>query len=96
LKFSWTSHLKAKSLERDNTLTRSFILGGEWFFDLQFFLFFFEVDSNGFSLVWYSRLPNWLRYMLPSSVLQIEEKSWNCYPICRSGKNILMKLIFNF
>eukprot|EP01102_Stenamoeba_stenopodia_P016836 TRINITY_DN5927_c0_g2_i1.p1 TRINITY_DN5927_c0_g2~~TRINITY_DN5927_c0_g2_i1.p1 ORF type:complete len:257 (+),score=61.88 TRINITY_DN5927_c0_g2_i1:173-943(+) len=31
-----------------------------------------------------SRIPGWLRYLMPASVLQVEEKSWNAYPYCKT------------
>jgi len=31
-----------------------------------------------------SRIPGWLRYMIPTSVLTIEEKAWNAYPYCKT------------
>jgi len=31
-----------------------------------------------------SRLPGWLKAIVPASALQIEEKAWNAYPYCKT------------
>lgn len=31
-----------------------------------------------------SRIPSWLKYLMPASVLQVEEKAWNAYPYCKT------------
>eukprot|EP01120_Amphizonella_sp_Union-15-10_P015517 TRINITY_DN8005_c0_g1_i5.p1 TRINITY_DN8005_c0_g1~~TRINITY_DN8005_c0_g1_i5.p1 ORF type:complete len:261 (-),score=45.78 TRINITY_DN8005_c0_g1_i5:106-825(-) len=31
-----------------------------------------------------SRLPTWLKNLLPVSMLSIEETAWNCYPYCKT------------
>ncbi|GAM27132.1 hypothetical protein SAMD00019534_103070, partial [Acytostelium subglobosum LB1] len=31
-----------------------------------------------------SRLPNWLRVIVPQTALQVEEKAWNAFPYCKT------------
>ncbi|EAL62395.1 hypothetical protein ACTFIW_008412 [Dictyostelium discoideum] len=31
-----------------------------------------------------SRLPGWIRALIPSSALKLEEKAWNAYPYCKT------------
>ena len=35
-----------------------------------------------------SRIPCWLTYVIPSSALQVHEKSWNAYPFTRGTYSI--------
>lgn len=35
-----------------------------------------------------SRVPGWLKYIMPAGALQVDEKAWNAYPYCRTEYSI--------
>jgi len=35
-----------------------------------------------------SKIPEWVKYFIPASVLQVDEKAWNAYPYCKTVYSI--------
>ena len=40
---------------------------------------------NNFCVNSFSKVPGFVRAILPTSALKAEEKAWNAYPYCRTG-----------
>lgn len=50
----------------------------------------------------FSRLPGWVKAFVPGNALKLEEKAWNAYPYCKTGKlsfllmNLYLYLLLQF
>ncbi len=50
---------------------------------------YFILISLVFFLSLFSKVPKLVASLLPSGSLIMEEKSWNCFPFCRTGNFIV-------
>lgn len=76
----------------------------QWIFsiELSIFLQFIYIVFNLYycivhiNLINYlsSRLPGWVKAFIPGNALKLEEKAWNAYPYCKTGKELTLKLLY--